>query len=240
MRRCVPANRPKYTEDTVFDPTRRTVSLESEGYLRIRSPRYPAVGLSDAINGAHLLWAKDANRDRRTAQGDQLAKSLGYKSHSGASRTLIGAMRQFGLLEKQGGGSRLSDNAMLIVRSGDGSREQASAICEAALTPQLFRDLYTTHRGEPEEAVKSYLALRRGFSELGAALATSAYLDTLSFANLTGSDSGGALTHTLTLSIPQDIKVDVVVQGGRIGKADLTRIRHHVDRWIDGLEQAAE
>jgi hypothetical protein len=149
-----------------------------------RSPRYPAVSLSKAINGAHLLWTKNL---RTAVQGEELAKVLGYESHSGPSRTLIGAMRQYGLFEKQDGGIRLSRNAKLIICSAEGSREQIAAIREAALTPHLFQDLYATHRGEPEEAIESYLTLRRGFAKPGAALAASAYCDTLSYAKLTGS-----------------------------------------------------
>jgi hypothetical protein len=235
-----------------------------------RSPRYPAVSLSVAINGAHLLWTKDK---RSSLQGEALAKALGYKGHSGPARTLIGAMRQYGLLEKRGRGQRLSDRAILIIGSPEGSEEQTAAIREAALTPDLFRDLFATHPGEPEAAIRSYLTLRRGFTEPGAALAVRAYLDTLSFAALTGpsprsgnsaaADEGGParspanerehgiapgtqkwndslLNQTLLVSIPRNFSVDVSVHGDRIGKEDLARIKNQLDRWIEGLEDAFE
>jgi len=125
-------------------------------------------------------------------QGEELARDLGFKSHSGPARTLIGAMRQYGLLEKQGGGTGLSPTAQRIIRSPEGSEEHAAAIREAALIPNLFRDLYATHRGEPEDAIKSYLKLRRGFTEEGAAVAASAYRDTISFAKLTRHYGNGA------------------------------------------------
>ena len=218
-----------------------------------RSPRYPAVSLSVAINGAHLLWTKD----KRTAvQSEVLAEALGYKSHSGPARTLIGAMRQYGLLENQGRGLRLSGNAVLIVRSPEGSEEHAAALREAALTPHLFQELFSTHRGETTDAIQSYLTLRRGFTELGAALAASAYRDTVSFAKLLGADdrsvnsasatagignSGDSLlTQTLVVSIVRNIKVDVNVHGDRIEKEDLARIKNQFDRWIEGLEEAFE
>jgi len=224
-----------------------------------RSPRYPAVSLSVAINGAHLLWTKDK---RTAARGEALARALGYKGHSGPARTLIGAMRQYGLLEKQGRGLGPSDRAILIVRSTEGSREQLTAIRKAALAPDLFRDLYATHRGEPAETIKSYLTLRRGFTELGAALAVSAYRDTLSLAKLPVSGpvfidapetidgpetpqapvangrSDSLLTQTLMVSIPRNFKVDVNVHGDRIEKGDLARIKNQLDRWIEGLEDA--
>jgi hypothetical protein len=234
-----------------------------------RSPRYPAVILSVAINGAHLLWMKN----KRTAvQGEALAKALGFKGHSGPARTLIGAMRQYGLLEKEGRGLRLSDRAILIIGSREGSEEQTAAVREAALAPDLFRDLFAAHRGEPEDAIRSYLTLRRGFTEPGAALAATAYQETLSLAGLTGpgpgsgnsaaADEGPAhspanereqdiasseqkwtdslLTQTLAVSIPRNLSVDVSVHGDRIGKEDLARIKSQLDRWIEGLEEAFE
>jgi hypothetical protein len=213
-----------------------------------RSPRYPAVSLQVAVNGAHLLGTKDT---KTAVPGEVLAKALGYKSHSGPARTLIGALRQYGLLEKQGSGMRLSASARLIISSYEGSEEHATAIWEAALAPHLFRELHATHRGAPEGEIKSYLTLRRGFTELGAALAVSAYQDTLSFAKLTfddnevltriGRKSGDSLlTQTLVVSIPRNFKVDVSIHGDRIGKADLARIKYQLDRWLEGLEEAFE
>ena len=77
-----------------------------------RSPRYPAVRLSEAINGVHLLWTND----RRTAMDSaELSKALGYRSQSGPARSLIGAMRQYGLLEKQDRGTGISDCAKVMV-----------------------------------------------------------------------------------------------------------------------------
>jgi len=144
-----------------------------------RSPRYPAVSLSDAITASRSLWAKE----KRTAlNGEVLAKAIGYKSNSGPARSLVGAMRQYGLLEKHGTGLRLSDVAMQIIHSAEGSKDQASAIHAAALSPELFRDLDSTHSDASEDAIASFLILKKGFSDGGARLAASAYKDTLSLA----------------------------------------------------------
>jgi hypothetical protein len=89
-------------------------------------------------------------------------------------------MRQYGLLEKNGDGLRLSDVAMRIVHGTPGAPDQAQAIQEAALFPELFKDLHESHADASEDAIKSYLILNRGFSESGARLAASAYKDNLS------------------------------------------------------------
>ena len=157
----------------------------AHGMDQQRSPRYPSSSLSEAIRAAKSLWAKE----RRTAvNGDVLARAIGYKSHSGPARALMGAMRQYGLLEKQGAGLRLSDVAMEIVHGAEGSEAQIAAIRWAALQPDLFRELYSSHPEASEDAVKSHLILRKGFAEAGSRLAASAYKDTLALAKLP--DSG--------------------------------------------------
>lgn len=144
-----------------------------------RSPRYPAVSLSDAIQAVRSLWGKE----KRTAvQAEVLAKALGYSSLSGGARTKIASMRQYGLLEKHAGGLRLSDLGMKIIHNQEGSEEQSKALREAAVSPELFKELYESHADGSEDAIKSFLILKKGFSDSGARLAAAAYRDTLSLA----------------------------------------------------------
>jgi hypothetical protein len=146
-----------------------------------RSPRYPAISLAEAITAARALWSKE----KRTPVGDEvLAKAVGYKSLSGASRTMIAALRQYGLINKQLGGWSLSDSAMEIIHNTDGSAAQLKAVQGAALEPILFHDLFATHPHGSEDAIKSYLILKKGFLDAGAKQAAAAYRDTIAFAKL--------------------------------------------------------
>jgi hypothetical protein len=144
-----------------------------------RSPRYPAISLGDAIAAARSIWA----REKRTAiQGAVLAKALGYNSVSGPVRTRAASLGQYGLIEKHGGGLRLSDLAMRIIHSPENSPDYKQAVQEAALSPELFRELHASHADASDDAIRSYLILRKGFSDAGARLAAAAYRDNLSLA----------------------------------------------------------
>ncbi|HEY7305089.1 MAG TPA: hypothetical protein VH601_13285 [Bryobacteraceae bacterium] len=101
-------------------------------------------------------------------------------------------MRQYGLLEKHGDGLRLSDIGMRVVHSSEGSEDRLAAIREAALHPELFKELHDSHADASEDAVKSYLILKKGFSDAGAILAASAYKDTLLLAELPDSGYDGS------------------------------------------------
>lgn len=48
------------------------------------------------------------------------------------------------------------------------------------------------------------------------------------------------LTQTLSISIPRDLKVEIVVRGDELKKEDLTKIKSQFYRWIEGLEEAFE
>jgi len=100
---------------------------------------------------------------------------------------MIAALRQYGLLSKQAGGWSLSDTAMEIIHNSEGSQEQVKAIQDAALQPDLFRDLFSSHPHASEDAIKSYLILKKGFLDSGARQAAAAYRETIAFAKLTES-----------------------------------------------------
>jgi hypothetical protein len=61
-----------------------------------RSPRYPSMGLSEAVDLSSKMWIKE----RRTAVSPEVvAAAWGHKSLSGPVRSKIGSVRQFGLIE---------------------------------------------------------------------------------------------------------------------------------------------
>ena len=170
-------------------------------------------------------------------------------------------MRQFGLLDRQGNGFRLSSLAILILSGTEGSDEQRTAVGEAVLMPGLFRDLHALLRGAPEETIRSYLVSRRRFTKRGAALAAAAYKQSVSLAESPGPEPLPAphadvnepalspliqkrdetlLTQTLMVSIPRNLRVDVSVHGDRIDRDDLEKIKNQLDRWVESVEEALD
>jgi hypothetical protein len=151
-----------------------------------RSPNYPAIGLSDAVEAVKAIHDKE----RRTAvPAAVVAKALGYSSLSGPVRVKIAALKKYGLMEGDdaSGGFRVSELALHILFPANGEQESASRI-EAALKPELFADLYAAFKEGSDEAIRSYLITKLAFSPGGAKQAIAAFRDTLAFSGLVKSE----------------------------------------------------
>lgn len=151
---------------------------------KMRSPNYPAIGLGEAVIAIQKLWDAEKRTPVDTAT---FAKALGYNSISGRVRTKLAALRKYGLVEGSDDGVRISDLAMSILHNDSGSSEQINALREAALRPELFMELHQTHRDASDNALRSHLLLKRGFSDAGAKEATASFRDTIQVANLVDS-----------------------------------------------------
>src|SRR5713101_542041 len=148
---------------------------------RERSPRYPSIGLGEAIELAGKLWRKER---RTTVTPDVIAAAWGYKGASGPVRAKIGALRQYGLLQKEGAGLRVSDIGVEILAHPEGSQERRKSIREAALSPELFKKIHENFREGSDDAIRAYLITKEGFSEQGAKQFVVSFRDALALANL--------------------------------------------------------
>jgi hypothetical protein len=147
-----------------------------------RSPNYPAHGLSDAVEMARQIYAKEK---RSQSPGEIIAKALGYSSLSGNARVKIASLKKYGLLEgDEKRGMRLSDLAMLLLYPSS-PMEESDAIKTAALTPSLFKMLFDEKRGASDEAIVNFLVSKMDFSPGGAKQAVDAFRDTMSASGLT-------------------------------------------------------
>jgi hypothetical protein len=147
---------------------------------KMRSPNYPAIGLSTAVELTKKLWGKE----HKTPVGAAVAATaIGYKGLSGPSRTALAAMKKFGLLDEDKNGMRVSNLAVGILHaSGEG--ERLEALRNAALLPTLFRQLFETHGQASNDALRSYLITKLDFSETGAKAFIDAFRDTIEVAKL--------------------------------------------------------
>lgn len=142
---------------------------------KMRSPNYPALTLPQALEAASKLWEAEK---RTPVSSETAAKSMGYKSLSGPARVAIGAMRQYGLVDKtEKGHLRLSDLAVRALHA-DGE-ELLQARIEAAQKPALFMELSETHSDASENAIRSYLITKKGFAEDGARKAARTFREAL-------------------------------------------------------------
>ena len=156
--------------------------------VKERSPNYPAVGLKAAIEMARKFWDKE----RRTSVSLQLAvKAIGYKSLSGPARTKIAALRQYGLLDKDKRGFRLSGLAKKIVNHSPGSEDYEAAVRTAAMQPELFKELLRTHSEASDDSLRSYLAVEKSFSDMGSRQCVQSFRDTINLAKLNEGEYSG-------------------------------------------------
>jgi len=146
----------------------------------MRSPNYPALGLSQAIDAAKILYDKEHQSD---VPPDVAAKHWGYKSLSGPARTKVAALKHYGLLEDGRHGVKISPLALRILMPTD-EGERKEAIHEAAITPPLFNELLDKLPDASDEALTAYLVRQRKFGQDGARICIKAYRDTISLAGL--------------------------------------------------------
>lgn len=186
---------------------------------KMKSPNYPAIGLSEAIDSVRVLW----EAEKRTPVDSKTAVlAMGYKALSGPASARLSALKKYGLIEADGKGVRVSQLAMRILHNQDDSEDRQKAIQEAAQKPDLFRELAVTHSQASDNALRSYLLVQKGFSEAGAKQFILAFHETLSLAKALGSeydsdkqDQGGSPMNDAGMA-PQD--------QGRQGKPSGTRV----------------
>ncbi|MGE0154555.1 MAG: hypothetical protein AB7R90_18205 [Reyranellaceae bacterium] len=146
----------------------------------IRSPSYPNMALGEAIEAVGKI-----ERQYRSAPVDRTvaAKLIGYTVLSGPANKALAALASYGLLDRAGKGeARVTERARDILHAG--SEEQRKVrILEAALEPELFRELRERFEGiavPPEDGVITYLN-RQGFNPNAVRPAARAFLETMSY-----------------------------------------------------------
>ena len=130
--------------------------------LRIRSPNYPAIGLSDAVERLAKLYPKVHTHkvDKAT-----MARAAGYAGLNGAALSMLSAMKKYGLFEESGSDLRVSENAVTIIADPVDSGSRRVAIQEAAFSPPLFADIRKDlpNTIPHDDVVRSYL-IKKGFA----------------------------------------------------------------------------
>lgn len=126
-----------------------------------RSPNCPTITLKEALERGRRVYAQEHTHP---ADREVVAKDLGYSSLSGASATMIGALRQYGVLDGRGGGLRVSDDAVTAFEMPVGSSEYGEAVNRMAFQPSLFNELREQFGDRlPGEANLRHLLIKKGF-----------------------------------------------------------------------------
>lgn len=153
-----------------------------------RSPQYPAIDLETALDKIRMLHKKIG---KNKSYSHIAMGHLGYSEKSGQGRVVISALVKYGLLNDQGTKKDrvlwLSDLALKIVLDErENSIERDEAIKEAALFPELYKELWNKYNGDvpADEDLRYYLKMELNFTENGANNFIQQFRHTITFANL--------------------------------------------------------
>ena len=156
--------------------------------IKQRSPNYPGHDLGEAAEFLRQLYPKV---QRGEFNFTDAAKAWGYNSVSGPVRRRFSALRQYGLLEqRKGDNAKLTARGLTLVLRNPASAEYVAARREAALEPDLIRELYETGKYQAaNDALRQDLIVNRGFTDDGADRFIEVLRSTLTIAGLADSGS---------------------------------------------------
>lgn len=146
---------------------------------RIRSPGYPSISLSEAIDLVRKVH--EANR-RNVTDREAAVKDMGYSGLTGHSAKMISDVSHYGLIERAGkGGLRVTDTAVRILHPRE-SQERNEALQEAAFSPELFAQIKEQWPDgfASEHALRNFL-IRQNFSSNAVQPALKAYTETYAY-----------------------------------------------------------
>ncbi len=208
---------------------------------KIRSPRYPAIGLGEAVERARAVYENDFTNE---VPKEVVAEHMGYSGLNGASLGVISAVSKYGLLTGGVAGMRITPRALSILANELGDDERANAVREAAQEPALFQELFESFpNGASDQAIRSHLITKRGFLPKAVPSVIRAFRDTETFLKaetpeLTESDgeSGGEVISTT----PTDDTVSPDIQRGQETSATSELTGARARRAPDAISLAAQ
>lgn len=125
-----------------------------------RSPNCPQITFQEAIDKGRLVYEKEYTHP--TAR-EVVAQSLGYSGINGRSLSMIGALRQYGILEGNGDAQRISDDAVSYYVLDDGEDRQA-ALNRMILNPPFFAQIHSEFGDSlPSESSLKHYLMKSGF-----------------------------------------------------------------------------
>lgn len=126
-----------------------------------RSPNYPQLTLPEALERLRKVYKKEHTH---VTPKQVVAEHLGYSSLNGASLTMIGSIRRYGLLESQGDGLRVSNDAVTLLELPTSDPRYKEAFLKVIFAPSLFKELRETLGVTlPSEANLRHTLILKGF-----------------------------------------------------------------------------
>lgn len=127
-----------------------------------RSPNCPHMTFQEAAEKGRKVFAKEK---QHPTPKEIVAQDLGYSGLNGRSLSMLGALRQYGLIEGSGGALRVSDDAVAYFVRDDGA-EKSEALKRMVYRPALFGELHDQFGDSlPSDGNLRHILIQKGFSE---------------------------------------------------------------------------
>lgn len=145
-----------------------------------RSPTYPVIGLREAIKRAQALFDKEG---KNPVPRELAVKDMGYKSLSGRALQVLSSLYQYGLIVRERGKSRISDEAFIILNAPEGSPDKARVLTECSLKPAVFREIYDDFQDNlPSDDNLIWQLRQKGYAKTAAEVIIPCYKETMEYA----------------------------------------------------------
>jgi hypothetical protein len=225
-----------------------------------RSPNCPQIPFAEAIEKGRKVYEKEHTHPTARLV---VAQDFGYKGLSGPSLALVGALRQYGILEGSGDALRISKDALAYYEMDDGP-EKMQAIQRMIFAPALFEELHQQYGTKlPSEGNLRHTLIAKGFLPDTAEDVIEVYKANIEL--VAGEESGysgadlksenppmsslgnappppqkstsGVQTYAFALS--PDARAELSLRG-RITPEDLELLRDHIELTIKALARKAK
>lgn len=207
----------------------------SEKMPRVRSPNFPSLDIANAIACADELYRREG---KSTMSRVLMAKHLGYAGLSGTSLGALGSLRAYGLTEGMSDNTKLTDEAIALLQSPEGSVERAEMLVRHAFEPKLFQVLRARFPSLPTDDVLLPALLQMGFTSEAAQKAARAY--GANFAIVSSLPASVAPTATTALEIIQLQEGQVTITfPPNLSTEGLVEIQEHLRQLIRRLKRRA-
>jgi hypothetical protein len=225
-----------------------------------RSPNCPQISFSDAIEKGRKIYTEEHTHPTAKLV---IANDLGYSTINGRSLSMIGALRQYGILEGSAEAMRITDDAVMFYELEDGA-ERREAIARMAFKPPLFAELKQQFGATPPgEGSLRHSLIKKDFLPKAATDVIRVFKENMELVNwvehgYSGDDPkpeettmqttnnpttihkplpGAQQTYAFALS--PDARAELVLRG-TITADDLEMLRDHIELTIKALARTAK
>lgn len=148
---------------------------------KTRSPNYPSMSLSEAIEAVSVVYSKER---RSRFPRASLALHLGYSGLNGRALAKIGALRAYGLIEGKEDALSVSSTAIALLEAPKTSEDYIEALHIAYNAPPLFGRILSEHGDEtPSPQTLRWWLSKQGYVGEAADKALKVYLASAELVN---------------------------------------------------------